>query len=97
VGSARERFCAFHILFKVQKMRWISRVSLVLVSASINKIGAFCGLSASEATKSNSSSLALPCRATMPEPTRLLAIWNICSPETSATFFNSGTGTVAAV
>ena len=33
----------------------------------------------------------------MPEPTRLLAIWNICSPETSATFFNSGTGTVAVV
>ena len=51
--------------------RWISLVSLVLVKASINRMRAFCGFNVSETTKSNSSSLASPLRATMPLPTRL--------------------------
>jgi hypothetical protein len=53
-----------------QNISWIFLVSFVCVSASINRMRAFCGLRSSLTTQSYLSSGCSPLRAMMPEPTR---------------------------
>ena len=66
-ASVRMRRIAISIL---PEHPWIFLVSFVRVSASIDRMRAFCGLRSSLTTQSYLSSGCSPLRAMMPEPTR---------------------------